>query len=91
MTLVTIYSLFGDDIRLVGFNATSDNVFYTLTTFSLICFLVEVILSSIIMPGYFLSFFFWLDFCATITMILDIGWIWDALTGTQNYSVKNAK
>ena len=30
-------------------------------------------------PGWCLGFYFWLDFAATVSLIPDIGWIWDPL------------
>ena len=57
-----------------------DQVFYGLTLFAMVCFIVEIVLSSIVKHDYFLSFFFWLDVISTLTMIPDCGWIWDPLT-----------
>lgn len=76
MNLVTIYSLFFDDIRVIATDKTTDEIFYGLTLFSMICFIVEILLASICKEDYFLSFFFWLDVVSTITMIPDCGWIW---------------
>jgi hypothetical protein len=85
MTVITIYSLFFDDIRLVWFPKSSDDVFFGLTLFSFICFTLEIILASLSIDGYFNSFFFWLDIVSTITMIPDCGWIWYALTREGNH------
>jgi len=30
-------------------------------------------------PGYRFTLFFWLDFLSTVTLILDISWIYDAI------------
>ena len=32
-------------------------------------------------PGWCLGFYFWLDFAATISLVPDIGWIWDPIFG----------
>jgi hypothetical protein len=43
------------------------------------CFAAEIIVASIVKEGYFLSFYFWLDVVSTITMIPDVGWIWNPI------------
>ena len=42
---------------------------------------VELILASIGKPDYFNSFFFWLDLISTLSLITDIKFIWDPITG----------
>lgn len=76
MTIITIYSLFFDDIRIIAFSKEADNVFFSLTLFSFIAFSIEIILACIAFDGYFNSFFFWLDVISTVTMLPDVGWIW---------------
>ena len=75
ITIITIYALFFDDIRLIAFQKKHDNVIYGITTFVLLCFTLEIILASYAKEGYFNSFFFWLDIIATASLITDIGWI----------------
>jgi len=91
MTILTIYALFGDDIRLTGTVKSADDVFYTLTTFCLFFFTIEIVLNSIARKDYFLGFFFWLDLISTISLITDIGWIWDEIMGTGDSSATNAQ
>jgi hypothetical protein len=76
MTLITIYALFFDDIRILAFPKSADNVFFGLTLSAIICYTTEILLASISIDGYFNSFFFWLDIISTVTMIPDCGWIW---------------
>ena len=76
MTLITIYALFFDDIRILLVPKTYDDLFYGVTLFGVVAYLIEIIVSSIVLEGYFLGFFFWLDFVSTVSMIGDIGWIW---------------
>ena len=57
----------------------------------MIFFGVEIIIASIVKPDYFLGFYFWLDFIATVSLITDIGWVWDKITGTQDFSAGNAE
>lgn len=47
----------------------------------MILFIVEIVLSSVSKEVYFLTFFFWLDLVSTISMIPDVGFIWNAMLG----------
>lgn len=82
MIIVTMYALFGDDIRMTFLKKSSDDIFFSISSFALGFFLVELLLTSIAVPFYFNSFYFWLDFVATASLIFDIGWIWDYIVGT---------
>mmetsp|Transcript_43369 Transcript_43369/g.41793 ORF Transcript_43369/g.41793 Transcript_43369/m.41793 type:complete len:155 (+) Transcript_43369:354-818(+) len=75
MTVITIYSLFFDDIRVLTLSKEYDEYFYGVTCFCMFCFLLEIVLASIVKEDYFLSFFFWLDLLSTGSMVGDIGWI----------------
>lgn len=72
INLLTIYALFGDDIRVMGFTNSADSAFDVLTIISLIAFSFEIILAFIAREPYRWSFFFWLDLISTVTLILDI-------------------
>ena len=74
-SIITIYALFGDDIRLAMFRSDYDDIFDILTTASLVVFSVEILLSTAVKPNYFMGFFFVLDFVSTITMLLDLSYI----------------
>mmetsp|Transcript_3333 Transcript_3333/g.2301 ORF Transcript_3333/g.2301 Transcript_3333/m.2301 type:complete len:168 (+) Transcript_3333:211-714(+) len=82
MTLITIYSLFFDDIRVLALPKDADPICYGITCFCMACFLIEIILASIVKDDYFLSFFFWLDLISTLSMIGDIGWITSGGSGS---------
>lgn len=84
MTLLTIYALFGDDIRLLATDKSSDPVFFSLSIVCLFFFLIEVILGSLVKENYFLGFFFYLDVVATLSLIPDIGWLWDPIVGNED-------
>lgn len=77
MSLFTIYALFADDFRLCATKAEADPVFNYLTLIVLAGFIIEITLASIAVDDYFLSLYFWLDTLATVTMIMDVTWIWD--------------
>lgn len=82
MTVITVYVLFGDDVRLVAFKKGADDYFFAFTAACFFFFTVEVVSASFATEGYFLSFYFWLDLLATISLVFDIGWIWDEIVGT---------
>ena len=84
MALLTVYALFGDDLRLLLTTIESDQGFYAASAICLGFFLLELLLASISKPGYWLSFYFYLDFIACASMISDIGWIWDLIVGEQS-------
>ena len=80
MAILTVYALFGDDVKTVAFQKSADNVFYGITIFCLFFFTLELVVASIVKPDYFLGFYFWLDLIATASLIFDIGFIWDSIT-----------
>ena len=47
---------------------------------ALVLFTIEIVFASIAKPKeYRFKFYFWLDILATVSLIPDIGWIWDSL------------
>lgn len=86
MLVVTVYALFGDDIRVSLFRISADNMFYALATVCLVLFTVEFLASCYCKPGYLLSFYFALDLIATFSVLPDIGWIWNEIIGTSTSS-----
>ena len=56
----------------------------SLNCVSLVIFSLEIIMSSIVVKGYFLGFYFWLDSIATISLISDITWIWYPIVGIND-------
>jgi len=68
-----------------------DDIFYSISTFALFFYLLEIILSSLILPKYFIGFYFWLDLLSTISLIFDIGWLWDIIVGTEDFSSGNSQ
>jgi hypothetical protein len=86
MSTITIYTLFFDDIRSIALHVDDDEICYGITCFCFAAFIIEIFLASISKEDYFLTFFFWLDVVSTLSMIPDIGWIWDAMIGTGDSS-----
>lgn len=56
-----------------------DNYFYVFHSLTMGFFGVEIILASIAKKDYLFGFFFWLDLLSTISMLLDIGWVSNAI------------
>lgn len=81
LSLVTIYTLFFDDIRSLSIDKEYDDIFFGITTGCFFIFAIEILLASFCKEYYFLTFFFWLDLVSTISMLPDIGWVWDYVTG----------
>lgn len=81
MTLITIYALIADDIKLLACGVDADKYFTGITIMCFFMFLLELIAASIGKPGYWLSFFFWLDLIATASIITDIEPLMSAISG----------
>lgn len=81
MTLVTIYALLGDDLRVIYVPKSFDDYFTDATLLAMILFFIELILTAYAQDGYLWTFFFWLDLISTVTLITDIDIIWLNLLG----------
>ena len=81
MIFITLYALFSDDVRLLLFRKGADPYFYVITILVMVIFAVEITFSSLTIEEYFLGLYFWLDCISTISLIADIGWLWDRITG----------
>jgi len=91
MSVVTLYTLFFDDLRVLLIEKKNDSVFYMITTVCFALFMVEIIVGSLCRYPYFMTFFFWLDLVSTLSMLPDIGWFWDLVTGEgTNINATNA-
>lgn len=86
---MTVYALFSDDIKTALTPKTSDPYFNIVTLIVLTGFIIEITLQSISIDDYFISFYFWLDCLATITMITDVTWIWSSITGQNDLVLSN--
>jgi len=82
ITVVTVWALFGDDIRVIAVTKESDVIFSILTIIVFVVFCVEVFLSSYATQDYIYGFYFWLDIISTASLLLDIGWISDVIFQT---------
>ena len=90
MTIITIFALFGDDIRLLIFPKVVDDYFYGMSTACLVFFSLEIIMCSLSKKDYFLGFYFWLDLVSTISLVTDIGRLMTLILGDQEFDATNA-
>ncbi|EQC26752.1 hypothetical protein SDRG_15402 [Saprolegnia diclina VS20] len=86
MSFITLYCLFADDFRAAFFSKSADMGFYAVAFVCLLLFLVEFAISCRCKPGYLLSFYFYLDVIATLSLLPDIGFIWTPLTSADTVS-----
>ena len=71
MVILTIYALFGDDLRLAYYDLEEDQIFYNLSIFAMVMFLVEMGLQYYYRVDYRWGFYFFLDIVSTASMIPD--------------------
>lgn len=83
ITIATVYALFGDDLRLWLTDKSADVAFSAVTIVALALFSFEFIVNCFARP-YFAcppSFFFYLDLVATLSLVPDIVWVQEAISG----------
>eukprot|EP00397_Hematodinium_sp_SG-2012_P007021 GEMP01007061.1.p1 GENE.GEMP01007061.1~~GEMP01007061.1.p1 ORF type:complete len:957 (+),score=156.10 GEMP01007061.1:58-2871(+) len=83
-TLLTLFVLFGDDIRLLSTEKPMDQVFDVLTISSLIVFSLEIFAHSVAKEDYWMSFFMVLDSIATVTLIFDVSTVAQSLSAQSD-------
>lgn len=79
MTLVTIFALVGDDIRLWMTTRPADQYFVIGLSISFVLFTLEVLITSVVVDDFKYSFFFYLDIVATLSIVSDIPWMLNLL------------
>ena len=75
ITVVALYSLFSDDIRMAGFDASADLAFDVVHMILILIFGVEIILNWVAIEDYPFSFYFFLDLISSLSILLDISMI----------------
>ena len=81
MMVVTVYALFFDDLKILLLPPSVDFSFDIITLICIALYFAELILACIAIDGYFLSFFFWLDLLAAVSMFPDVSFLVKAFTG----------
>jgi hypothetical protein len=95
MMAVTVFVLFGDDVRILFFPPSADSGFEFFFNLTFTMFVVEMVVYFSVksdfskglcnVKGYAFSFFFWLDLLAVLSMVPDVGWL--TYSGTDNVSL----
>ena len=75
MSIITVYTLFVPDIQAISAPKSADDAFSSVIVACLFLFSVELILSFVYKPDYKWSFYFYLDFLATLSLFADITWV----------------
>ena len=70
---------FGDDFRLLATSKPYDVYFFAISSTVLIIFSLEMMINTYATKRYAWGFYFWLDLFSTVSLIPDIGWIWEPL------------
>lgn len=70
--VITLWVLFADDLRLACMPITADEPIAIISIVCMIAFAFEIVMYTVSIENYMLSFFFWLDIVATLSMVLDI-------------------
>jgi hypothetical protein len=92
MTVAVIYSLFGDDFKMAMFDKSYDYSFDTLSLMALMLFAFEIVIVSIVNPGYIFGFYFCLDVISTLSMVAEISFLWNYISGTEgDFTASNAQ
>jgi len=71
-TVLTLWALIGDDLKMLLTEKSADGLFDAGVYFCISVFTLEVILSCLGKGGYFLSFYFALDIISTASLVLDL-------------------
>jgi hypothetical protein len=89
MSLVTLFALFGDEIKNGVFTKSADFWFDISLSLSIVLFIVELLVNSCVVDDFKWSFFFWLDIIATLSLLPDVSFILDFMqivVGMERYS-----
>jgi len=80
-TVLTIYALVGDDIRLLATNKPADDWFNAVTLFCIAVFTFEIVISCLGRDDYIFSFFMTLDIVSTMTLPFDLTYVNEYVQG----------
>lgn len=86
MSTITVFALFASDIQAAWLGIEVDEAFNIIQCFIMALFTIELILNCLCKEEYILSFFFWLDLIATVSLFQDIDYIMDELMGYEPIS-----
>lgn len=89
MTVLTIYVLIADDMRLWGFTKAADETFNGLTVASLVIFTFEIVICSLVTEDYFLGFWFIADLLASASLCFDLTSVSEAMIDYQEITASH--
>lgn len=75
ITIISLFSLYSDDIRTASTDASADIGFDTLHIIFMAIFTTEIILNFISIDEYRFSFFFVLDVVSCLSILLDVSMV----------------
>ena len=81
MTVLTIYALFGDDMKLTLTDVTADDGFVVAAWICVFFFSFEIMCNIFANPFYLWGFYFWIDLVSTLSILMEIPMVMDPLTG----------
>lgn len=73
--LITLQSMFSDDLRIAILPKFFDPIYNILVLINILMFIFEITVASIAKKDYFLTFYFFTDIIATLTLVFDFGWL----------------
>ena len=83
ITVLTMISLILYDFKTIFLTKEEDFTIGVINSPFLFIFMVEILMNMSV-KGYFCSFFFWLDFIATATLIMDIDFVTEAMFSSSS-------
>lgn len=78
--------MFADDVRTAAFGKSADLAFDSIGIALMCIFTVEIVLSSLVLEDYFLSFFFFLDILSTASILFDVSMFTDQVFSSDSTS-----
>ena len=79
INLLTAWSLFADNIQVLAFEKDADLGFDIVSYIVISVFVTETCLNVLTKENYFLGFYFYMDVVATLTMLMDVQMISNAI------------
>lgn len=79
LLIVTLYSLFADDYRILASGKQVDVIYDVFVIICLVTFSVEILIAAIWKPLYVKSYYFYLDIISTASLILDFSPVSNAI------------
>lgn len=85
--VISIYSLFADDLKLLFLPKGVDSGFSSISIVIIIIFVTEIIFTVIVDEQYICGLYFYIDVISTFSLILDIHWIYAKLNSQGSRAI----